>query len=332
MKFDFSKCTYGGQLIQSPETEITTPDPEVLLESTYHRFPIHIQNRQTGADYSIKIVDINWWRIGLENPSFDIDGQHGELRGAATMGSREIVINGEIFAATDQGLDVARDTLMEIYRPATLPSLTNRGFRKFLYEDWSGNEWFFYAQVSERLVSFTDEIWQHSIVPFQVRLVTDGDARIFSEDVLTQTIDAGFIAGLNVGINADPLGVQNLGAYQGGSDVNFQSNWFSPTKVTITVEPTATDKRLVNPKIANITTGEVFGVDYTLGASDVLEIDGFSKTISVNGVFLQNIKSDDSFFVNLVKGTNRIIVFDDLHPYIHSDRAIAVLEWRTIKI
>jgi len=331
MKISHEEIRYGGQRIQTPRVQVATPDPNVILESTFHNSPVHIREQPEG-NYSIKVIEVNWSRIPLNNPAYDIEGQHGEIRGAATMKSREVVIRGEIFAPSRQGLENARDAVMAIYSPPIRPSLTNRGFKKFSYVDTQGKGWFFYAQVLQRTANFISEIWQHHIVPFEVRLVTDGDPRIFSEEVFTENLTAGFVAGMDVGESAQPLGVQNLGAQQGGSDIVFDGQWFSPTVITIEVEPTSSLNEIKNPKILNEKTGDIFGVDYTLSKGDILEVDGFNKTIKVNGTLKQNIRSSDAFFINLVNGTNRIVAFSDDHPYIYGDSIKATLQYRNIKI
>lgn len=333
MKLDFSKIRYGGQRIQTPHEAVASPDADIILEATSHASPVHIREQPVGS-YSIKVVDLNWWRVTLDNPSTRYEGRHGEQRGAVTMKSRSVAINCEIYAPTTEGLEKARDALLSIYAPPAIPSIEDQGFRKFLFEETDGSKWFFYAQLIERLPTFTDEIWQRKIVPVNIRLVSNGDARIFSEETFEVDIDSGFVAGLSVGENADPFGVQNLGAYQGGTTVDFTSKWVSPTKVTIEVDENspAESRQLVNPKIINVATGELFSVNYTLKEGEVLEIDGFENTIRVNGELKQNLGTKDSDFINLVKGANRIVVFDDQHPYIFGDIGKFKIEYRKVKI
>jgi len=322
---------YGGALIQSPLTSAdASPTPIVgdPLADTYMRPDLHFQSRPLGDDFYIVINTFNPWIVPLDNPSRDTPGQHGELRGANTMKSREVAIKGEIYTLKKNGRMRARNILNEIFSPDPTPSMLRRGFKRVEFDDQYGDKWFFTAQVLSRLVDFTDETWQYFVTPFTVRLVSDGDARIFSDELFEVELDEGFIAGMQIGSASNSYGQNRLNAYWNATSVQSQGNWPSPAVFTLQIDPAATNPVAHNPIITNYTTGAQFKLNYTLNPGETIVVDGFQSLVFLNGSPV-NIAQVGSRFPTIAPGVaNQIVVSDETHPWIFNKAIDAKVEYR----
>lgn len=84
------------------------------------------------------------------------------------------------------------------------------------------------------------------------------------------------------------------------------------------------ENEALNPVITNQATGESFGLDLTMLAGDVVVIDMYNRTVTLNGSDILGNKTDDSIWWALVPGNNPILLSTDTAD----DAVEATITWR----
>ncbi len=79
-----------------------------------------------------------------------------------------------------------------------------------------------------------------------------------------------------------------------------------------------------NPRITNSTTGETFALDISTADGDIIEIDMYSRTVTINGSNIMGNRTDDSTWWGLTPGNNSIVLTTDTSD----DTVYAEIIWR----
>lgn len=79
-----------------------------------------------------------------------------------------------------------------------------------------------------------------------------------------------------------------------------------------------------NPRIANQTTGETFGLDLSTADGDIVIIDMAQRTVTLNGSNIMGNRTDDSSWWGLTPGDNSIVLTSNTSD----DNVYAELTWR----
>lgn len=80
----------------------------------------------------------------------------------------------------------------------------------------------------------------------------------------------------------------------------------------------------LNPTITNNLTGETFSLDLTMLADDVVVIDMYNRTVTLNGADIIGNKTEDSIWWGLLPGSNPILLDTDTAD----DSVAATITWR----
>lgn len=79
-----------------------------------------------------------------------------------------------------------------------------------------------------------------------------------------------------------------------------------------------------NPRITNQTTGETFGLNISTGPGDLIIIDMYNRTVTLNGSNIMGNRTDESLWWGLTPGDNSIVLTSNTSD----DDVYAVLRWR----
>lgn len=80
----------------------------------------------------------------------------------------------------------------------------------------------------------------------------------------------------------------------------------------------------LNPAITNLATGESFALDLGMNDGDVVIIDMYNRTVTLNGSDIIGNKTDDSIWWALLPGNNPIMLETDTAD----DPVVATITWR----
>lgn len=260
-----------------------------------------IQLSGSGKPYVVEKID------GLERPdlratSHENSGQDGGEVTEQFHGMRLIGLQGA----------VVTDTLYEQLsaRRALNDAFPIREVISFVVTVWSGEQY----RLTGKVVSYKNPIGSQTMSAFRIEVLCD-------DPLLYDVIEPG---GLSVTINK-PVPGGYITPYilpviwedaTGGVIVTNTGN--SAVYPIITFSGTVTSY----VTITNTTTGEFLRVNLSMVGGDVLVVDMYERTITLNGGSVFGLRSSDSTFWALLEGANQI----DLASGGGSDTVTALLE------
>lgn len=243
---------------------------------------------------------------GLETPPIrtsndNYSGKDGGVVTGQFYSPRLITISGFIIGSTAQAYEASRTALQE--------ALPIREDLDVVITTFSGLEYLTTIRVTSIQMPIIDPVGGE----FKVDLFAS-DPNLYTS----------LLNSINIPINAS-----------GGFilPVIFPIVFASGTTITnvtnngpVTVYPTITiTGEAHHPVIENTDTGEKVDVDIDMSTGDVLVIDMFNRTITLNGGSVISFRSTDSDWFGLEPGLNRFTYStEDL-----TDTGLAVISWRT---
>ena len=327
---------YNGRLINSPlqELPIGEQSDDDPLSKTFST--PHITQQ---ADGSFVVIVKNFGSgVSVDNDSQKLGGRHGSSYGMATYKERTIQIDGYFLVKnrTNQVLRKVKEALMKIFHPPENPSILNRGNYRLEFEDETeggpaGQKWYTFAQLfSNSPIVVYDKDMYSLRGTWSVTLKSE-DTRIFSEDLLSNDLDEGYISGMSLGNN--PLGFSQFtfSDPQNATIFTNQGGAASPCIATINLKTTYPNHRqAINPRLWSVEAGTFIGADITMTDDDILVFDGFNGEILLNGNKITNLQTSGSDFFDVPAGTATLVLMDDTHPSRYNPVMEGTIQYREI--
>lgn len=342
---DFEYSGSGGNI--DVEYEFETLDIYGCLEN----FPRVCGGGLTEDDFYIDINRFNYFDTEIRLDSETLISQHDLVYGASTRGQRSVRIEGKLISGGDCGLELGMKALYNMYpiEPIICPS------KKGVYElrwmsnccDTNGDPVFHFANV--QLVNSKPVVTKVSerVYSWTVDLVVEDGVVYSTIQPITQTVEEGHVGGIDIGSQ------------------NWSQPWddvFAPTTLELTdtqysecarddnvplvARITATDA--ANPSedpnndpnfaqpayvakdilLMNVDTGVGIKINYEMQPNDIIDVDGLTGQVKLNGVVRYDlIDPDFSFVPSITAPDNRFVLHDDTFPGVYGKQIQAELSF-----
>ncbi len=335
--------TFDGRLAESPTTLPPEPTDGDPLSATVVPADLSTLD-QTEFFVTIDHFDPEAVPLLTPTPRSCPGLAHGATLGPVLRGGREVTIKGRVHATHPEGREKALRALREIWRVADCPTPTDRSLYELRWksacEDCT-QERFVMAQLAESLTVWAEDCQQPFCTRWSVKLRT-ADDRVYIDDLQSTEVCAeGYVGGIDLGEGGVSYCNTPLDDLFNCFTIESLSTVKTPVRITLTIDPTWVDPLTqpphppglytsvdpaVNPTVVNATTGTAYTVPVTMQLGDTVVIDGFTQTVTHNGVpvaagFPYNA------FPSLVAGENVWVVTDLTDFFRHGQALCAQLEY-----
>jgi len=260
--------------------------------------------------------------VDIKNNEISSDGQHGIVDFFSYYGKRNFTFDGVIIGEDEQSVEQIKRNVQKVFQLPLQPTNANNGYVEIKWTDADAKTWTIEAKIASP-IRFTRNLKQTYRLDFLIQLKAEKPFA-FTEDEVAISGIRGYseLGGIflptlaPITWNGNLIGVEQI-TNTGSINANCVVVFYGEDQGVIT-----------NPRIVNLTTGQVMQLNTTIsGSGNFIEVDGANGTIvDQNGSDLSGTISPSSSFLELAIGVNDLIYLSDEDPYLVNYLPTAVFE------
>lgn len=260
----------------------------------------------------------------IKNNELERNGQNNYWDFFSYYGKLSFNFSGIILAENEIVLEQMKQDMLKVFSLPFQPTETNDGYITMTWLDNAGVSKSVEVKLSND-IQFDRQLGKRYLMNFIIQLKAKTN---YIQDAGNATLTAGTRAWYQQGGILLPtlLPLSWNPNWQNTLQVNVLGNGAFPI-IKIFGE---SQQKIVNPKITNTTTGEVFLLNLTLdNETNFIEIDTEKGTAMNNfGNDVSGFVDANSSFINLVTGVNKLLYTSEQDPYVSGLLPTAVIEVR----